>query len=40
VDYIDIKYFTVFNLADAMIFIGVAILLISIYLRKEEDHGV
>ena len=29
IDYLDLKYFTVFNLADAMIIFGVAILLIS-----------
>lgn len=29
IDYLDLKYFTVFNLADAMIVAGVAVLLIS-----------
>jgi len=34
IDYLDLKYFAVFNLADAMIVAGVVLLLISIY-KKE-----
>ena len=35
IDYIDLKYFSVFNLGDAMITIGVAILIFYIWLAKK-----
>lgn len=37
VDYIDVPWFTVFNLADAMITFGVGILLINFWLGKRLD---
>ena len=38
IDYIDLKYFTVFNLADAMITGGVVILFLMFFLNKEKKH--
>ena len=38
VDYIDLKWFTVFNLADTMISVGVVILLIVIYKGKDKKR--
>lgn len=34
VDYLDLKYFSVFNLADVMIVMGVAVIIFSGYLKK------
>jgi signal peptidase II len=36
IDYLDLKYFTVFNLADVMIVTGVILLIIMLY-KKEAD---
>ena len=36
VDFIDLEYFTVFNIADAMITVGVVILLIEAWLAKKH----
>jgi signal peptidase II len=35
IDYLDLKYFTVFNLADAMIVVGVMLLVVILYIRHE-----
>jgi signal peptidase II len=35
VDYFDLKYYTIFNLADVMIFVGVIILIALIHLKKK-----
>lgn len=37
IDYIDLKYFTVFNIADAMITAGVIILLFSLIINRKVD---
>ena len=37
IDYIDLKYFTVFNLADAMITVGVVILLFNLIINHKVD---
>ena len=36
IDYFDLKYFTVFNLADAMIVIGVLLLLVASYKKEAK----
>lgn len=38
IDYLYLKYFTVFNLADALIAFGTILILIYIYLDKKTDH--
>ncbi len=40
IDYLDVPWFTVFNLADVMITSGVAILLIPLFFKKEEKKKV
>lgn len=37
IDYLDLKYFTVFNLADAMIVIGVLLFIIFLYKKGPEQ---
>lgn len=37
VDYIDLKYYTVFNLADVMIVLGIAILIVVIWKDKNKS---
>lgn len=39
IDYIDLKYFTVFNLADVMISVGVVILLFNLLLKHKLDRN-
>lgn len=38
IDYIDVPWFTVFNLADTMISIGVALLVIDVFFKKEKKQ--
>ncbi len=39
VDYIDLKFYTIFNLADAMIVIGVIIFMLFILVEKNKSSG-
>ncbi len=36
IDYFDLKFYTIFNLADVMIFVGVMILLVLMYFKKQK----
>jgi len=40
IDYIDVPWFTVFNLADCMITIGVGLLLVEIFKKKKASNQI
>lgn len=39
IDYIDLKYFTVFNVADAMISVSAILLMIIVYLEEKQESS-